>query len=377
MKFSCLQENLKKGLNTVIRAVATRATFPITNNVFISTDESRLKLTAYNLEMAITCWIGAKVEEEGAITVPARLLTDFVNTLPNERLDISLLPQSKTMEIHCARFQARISGIDAGDFPSIPTVENRIPISVEPDALRQAVTQVVFAAAKEDSRPVLTGIDVVFDGSQLTLAAADGFRLAVYKLPLVNAVTEKTEAIIPSKTLAELNRLMADRKEAVQVLVNPNKGQALFRLDNVELVSQLALGTFPNYNQLIPAQYKSRVIVDRKQLLRSVRIASIVTDIKSSIVRLVAVPVAELTPGKLVVSARSEEVGNNVGEVDAEIDGEEAKIAFDPKYLIDVLSVLREEKVALETTSPSSPGVIRPVGSDNYTYVIMPMFTQW
>jgi len=377
MKLSCLQENLNRGLGVVGRAVATRTTLPITNNVLLATEQSRLKLAATNLEMAISCWIGAKVEEEGAITVPARLLSDFISSLPSEKVDISLSPQTRTLGLKCARFEARISGIDAKDFPPIPKVEGGITTKVEVEALRQGITQVVFAAATEESRPVLTGVDAKFDGDLLTLAAADGFRLAVYKLPLAEPVSQETEVIIPARTLAELNRLIAEQEEAVEVMVNPNKGQALFRLKNIELVSQLIQGTFPNYAQLIPQSYTTRAVISVADFLRATKTASIFARDGSGIIRLVVTPGGELTPGKVVVSARSEEIGDDVGEIDAVVEGEEAKIAFNGKYLTDVLSVLRESQVALETTSPSSPGVLRPVGVDNYIHVVMPMFVQW
>jgi DNA polymerase-3 subunit beta len=350
---------------------------PITNNVLLTVDQSRLKLAATNLEMAISCWIGAKVEEEGAITVPARLLAEFISSLPSDRVDISLSPRTKTLGLKCARFEARISGVDAKDFPPIPKIEGGITTKVEVDALRQAISQVVFAAASEDSRPVLTGVDAEFDGDLLTLAAADGFRLAVYKLPLLSPVSQKTEVIIPARTLTELNRLMADQEEAIEITINPNKSQALFRLKNIELVSQLVQGTFPQYAQLIPQSYNTRVVVDVAQFLRAAKTASIFASDGGGIVRLVIAPGGELTPGKITISARSEEVGDDVGEIDATVEGEEAKIAFNGRYLIDVLGVLRETQVALETTNPSSPGVIRPVGVDNYIHVIMPMFVQW
>ena len=234
------------------RAVATRTTLPITGNVLLATDQSRLKLVATNLEMAISCWIGAKVEEEGAITIPARLLTEFISSLPAERVDISLSPRTKTLELKCARFEARISGVDAADFPPIPGVEDGVTTRVEVEDLRQGIARVAFAAATEESRPVLTGVDAQFDGNLLTLAAADGFRLAVHKLPLSTPVSQKTEVIVPARTLNELNRLMADQEEAVELTVNSSKGQALFRLKDIELVSQLVQGTFPNYTQLIP-----------------------------------------------------------------------------------------------------------------------------
>ena len=377
MRRSCLQENLTRGLSVVGRAVATRTTLPITNNVLLTVDQSRLKLAATNLEMAISCWIGAKVEEEGAITVPARLLAEFISSLPNDRVDISLSPRTKTLGLKCARFEARISGVDAKDFPPIPKIEDGITTKVEVDALRQGISQVVFAAASEDSRPVLTGVDAEFDGDLLTLAAADGFRLAVYKLPLISPVSQKTEVIIPARTLAELNRLMADQEEAIEITVNPNKSQALFRLKNIELVSQLVQGTFPQYAQLIPQSYNTRVVVDVAQFLRAAKTASIFASDGGGIVRLVIAPGEELSPGKVTISARSEEVGDDVGEIDAVVEGEESKIAFNGRYLVDVLGVLSEAQVALETTNPSSPGVIRPVGVDNYLHVVMPMFVQW
>lgn len=376
MRLSCLQENLNRGLGVVGRAVATRATLPITNNVLLATEASRLKLVATNLEMAVTCWVGAKIEEEGAITVPARLLTEFVSSLPSDRVDLSLPAKAKTLELKCARFEARISGIDAKEFPPIPKVEDGVTTKVEVEALRQGVSHVVFAAATEESRPVLTGIDAKFEGDVLTLAAADGFRLAVYKLPLAAPVEQSAEVIIPARSLSELNRFLAD-EEAVEVTVNPARGQALFRLKNIELVSQLVQGAFPKYEQLIPKSYNTRAVVNVAEFLRATKTASIFARDGSGIVRVKTTPGKELAAGKMTIEARSEEVGDDVGEIDATVEGEEAKIAFNGKYLTDVLSVIGEAQVALEMTTPSSPGVIRPVGVENYIHVVMPMFVQW
>ena len=380
MKLSCLQEDLNRGLAVVGRAVApARTTLPITNNVLLASDQSRLKLVATNLEMAISYWTGAKVEEEGVITVPARLLTEFVNSLPNDRIDISLLPQVKTLGLKCARFEARISGIDARDFPPIPEISEGITTRVEVGAFRQAISRVTFAAATEESRPVLTGVDAQFDKNELTLAAADGFRLAVYKLSLATAVTEKTEVIIPARTLAELNRLISDSEETVDITVNASKGQILFRLKDIELVSQLIQGSFPQYSQLIPASHTTKVVADVAEFLRATKTASIFARDGNGIVRLVATS-GEGQADKLTISARSEEIGDDVGEIDAVVEGTGAKIAFNGKYLSDALSALSESQVALEINSPSSPGVLRPVSTsqdDSYVHVIMPMFVQW
>jgi DNA polymerase-3 subunit beta len=377
MKLSCLQENLNRGLGIVGRAVATKTTLPITNNVLLATDEGRLKLVATNLEMAISCWIGVKIEDEGSITVPARLLTEFVSSLPSDTISIHLSPQTRTLGLKCARFEARISGIDAKEFPPIPSVDEGVATTVEVEALRKAINHVAFAAATEESRPVPTGVSAKFEGKTLTLAAADGFRLAVYTLPITEEISQKTEVIIPARTLSELNRLMADEEETVSITLNPNKSQVLFRLKSVELVSQLVQGTFPNYSQIIPQGYNTRMIVSVADFLRATRTASIFARDGSGTVRLMITPGSETNPGKLSVSARSEEIGDDVGEIDATVEGAESKIAFNGKYLIDVLGVLDEAQVALETNNPSSPGLLRPVGTENYIHVVMPMFIQW
>ena len=377
MKLSCLQENLNSGLSIVGRAVATRSTLPITQNILLSAEKSRLKLAATNLEMATTCWIGAEVEQEGDITVPARLLVDFVNSLPNDSVEINLPAAGRVLELKSGHFQAHINGIDATDFPPIPQISDGLRTTIEATSLKEAITQVAFAAASEESRPVLTGINVELDGEQLNLVAADGFRLAVYNTTLGSPVSEKTTVIIPARTLNELNRLLSEQEEPVEIIVNEKKSQVLFRLKDAELVSQLIQGSFPNYSQVIPESYTTRAVVDINEFLRVTKMSSIFARDASGIVRLVVTPGTELAPGKLTVSAQAEEIGGNVAEIDALIDGEEAKIAFNVRYLSDVLSVLRQAQVALELTTPSSPGTIRPIGVDNYVHVVMPMFVQW
>jgi DNA polymerase-3 subunit beta len=377
MKLSCHQENLNRGLGIVGRAVAVRSTLPITQNILLSAEKSRLKLAATNLEMATTCWIGAEVKKEGDITVPARLLIDFVNSLPNDLIEINLPASSRILELKSGHFQAHIHGIDASDFPPIPQINDGITTTIEAASLRQGITQVAFAAATEESRPVLTGINTEFDGEQLNLVAADGFRLAVHKTTLSSPVIEKTTVIVPARTFNEVNRLLSEQEEPVEITVNEKKSQILFRLKNAELVSQLIQGSFPNYSQVIPQSYTTRAVLDINEFLRVTKMSSIFARDASGIVRLVITPGTELTPGKVTVSAQAEEVGDNVGEIDALTDGEEAKIAFNVKYLADVLSVLPQAQVALELTTPSSPGTLRPIGVDNYVHVVMPMFVQW
>ncbi len=376
MKVTCLQENLARGLGIVGRAVALRSTLPITSHVLISTEHGRIKLAATNLDIALSCWIGGQIDEEGSVTVPARLLTDFVNSLPAEKIAMTLAPRSRQVKLVCARNEATIGGMDADDFPPIPSVEGD-SLEIDARTLREAISQVVFSAATDDSRPVLTGVDLVVEGNKLTLVASDGFRLAVRHLDLKKKVTERQEVIVPSKALAELNRLLQDQEDPVQMTFNAAKTQVLFRLKDVEMVAQLIQGTFPDYSRLIPKEWGSRAVVEVRDFLQETKIASIFARDGSGIVRVTFEAGADGQPGEMTIVARAEEVGDNSGKLDAAVEGEPSKIAFNGKYLQEVLAVLDGGRVALETTGPSQPGVIRPIDNDNYVHVVMPMFVQW
>ncbi len=383
MRITCLQENLSRGLGVVGRAVATRTTLPITNHVLISTDDSRLKLSATNLEVAISCWLGAQVEEEGAIAIPAGLLTDFVVSLPSDTITMNVPPGTQSMEIQCAKSEAHISGQKADEFPPIPQIGEGITTKISATALRTAIGQVIFAAATDDSRPVLTGVYARFSGDGLIMAAADGFRLAVYNLSLDEPVGEETGVIIPARSLRELDRLLRDQEDPVGMTINLQKSQILFRLRNkepkldIEIVSQLIQGTFPDYNQLIPQSHTTRAKVDVPECLGAIRSASVFARDGSGIVRFLVVPGGKSSEGKIEISARAEEVGDNEGSIAATVEGEEAKIAFNSKYLMDVFAALEDGQVALEVTTSSSPGVFRPVEEGDWVQVVMPMFVQW
>ena len=377
MWITCFQENLSRGLGVVGRAVATRATLPVTQNVLLTTDQSRLKLTATNLEIAISTWIGAQIDHEGSVTIPARLLTEFVNQLPDDKIEIDLVDSPKGVALECARFKANMNGTDAEEFPPIPTVEDGTTIVVPADVLKGAIERVAFAAATEDSRPVLTGIKVEITGNQLTLAAADGFRLGVETVELATGVEEEMGFIVPAKTMQEVQRLIGDRADDITITVTEPASQVLFKFGDIEIVSQLVQGAFPDYEKLIPATAGTTATVKLQDFLQATRAAAIFARDGSGIVRLIVSPGEDGAPGKVTVASRAEELGDNEGEFEATIEGDEAKVAFDSRYLLDVLGVLGSGTVTLETTTPSSPGVIRATDRDGYTHVVMPMFVQW
>ena len=373
MKLSCLQENLVKGISIVSRVVSTRAVLPVLSNILMATDEGRLKLAATDLSTSITCWIGAKVEEDGEITIPARLLSDFVSTLPPAQIQMELVTRTKSLHLKCAQFEADIHGIDAQDFPLIPSDVSDHKIEIPPAALRQMIEQVTLAAAPaEEGRLVLTGALAEFQDSQLTMVAADGFRLSLRRAQLSEEVPEPLDVIIPARALRELARVSVEQEDPVQIIVTPNRNQVLFRLSSIEIISQLIEGKFPDYNQIIPSSYGTRVVVNTHDLMRAVRISVLFSRDVANIVRLEVIPGSELTPGRLRVESTAE-VGQNVGDLDASVEGEQMEIAFNGRYLIDMLNVIGTEQVVLEATNPSRPGILKPVGDDNLIYVIMPM----
>lgn len=404
MRVSCLQENLAKGLSIVGRAVSTRSTLPVLGNILIEAKDNQLRLAATNLEISINCWIGAKVEDEGAITVPARLLTEFVNSMPPEQIDMELAVRTQTLHLLCARYDANIKGIDAADFPIIPTAGTDdaetdeiaetlegTSIELNSDGLRSMIDQVIFAASNDESRPILTGVEVLFTPTSLRMAATDGYRLSLRSVNLDQAnvgVDEEITVIVPAKSLGELARISADAngERPVQVIVTQTRNQVLFQVwgkpdeakggfHRVELVSQLIDARFPDYNAIIPKGFDTRTVVDTASLLNAVRVASLFARDNANIIRLGVNPGNGDKKGQVRLTATSAEMGENVNEIDAMVEGEELEIAFDARYLIDVLNHVEQPQIVLETTQSTRPGAIRPigVGEEEFLHVVMPM----
>jgi DNA polymerase-3 subunit beta len=373
MKLSCLQENLKKGLSIASHAVAGKSTLPVLSNVLLATDAGRLKIAATNLEIGLTCWIGGKIEEEGAITIPAKLLSDVVGSLPNDRVNLALDTRTQTLNVTCARFESNVKGIEADEFPVIPTVADRAPAaSFDPAVLREAIDQIAFAAATDDSRPVLTGVLVRIRGNRATFAAADGFRLAQRTIELTEAA-ESAELIVPARALQELSRIIGDVDGAVEMRLTPGGGQVLFHTESIDLVSRLIEGKFPDMERVIPASYKTRTVLETQDLAKAVKLASYFATSSSNIVRLQMDSGGDLGPGKLTISANAAEVGDNKGAIDGMINGEGGQIALNVKFLAEAIGAIKTPQVAIETQTAQNPAVFRPVGADGYIHIVMPM----
>jgi len=347
---------------------------PVLSNVLLATDDGRLKIASTNLEIGITVWIGAKIEEEGAVTVPAKLLSDVVGGLPNDKISLALDARTQTLALQCARFDASIKGIEADEFPVIPTIADREPTaSFPPDLLRETVDQVAFAAATDDTRPVLAGVLMRLKGKSATFAAADGFRLALRTVELPEPVAEPQEVIVPARALVELARIIGDVEGNVEVTVTPSGGQVLFHTESTDLVSRLIEGRYPDIERIIPSSYATRTVLETQDLAKAVKLASFFATASSNIVRLTIETGGDLGPGKLTISANAAEVGDNKGVLDGMVHGEGGQIALNVKFLGEALNAIRTPQIALETQTPQNPGVFKPVGADGYLHIVMPM----
>jgi DNA polymerase-3 subunit beta len=373
MKVSVLQENLAHGISIVARAVSSRSTLPVLANVLVATDEGRLRLSATNLELGITCWIGAKIEEEGSTTVPARTFNDLISTLPNDRVAMSLNVRTQTLNVRCGSSNTDIKCIDAQEFPPLPVPDLSNSIQLNVTDLKEIIQQVVFAASTDEARPILTGVLVSVQGNKISMQAADGFRLSVRKAELSSPAARPVKAVIPARALTELARIATDGEQVLHMVAPPGRGQVIFRMQDVELISQLIEGTYPDLDNVIPRSFQTRTVLSTSTFLKACKQAEIFAREGSHIARIHVNPGGELQPGTVDIQGQSEETGFNENVVDASIEGPAILIAFNVRFLREVLDVIKTPNVALETTQDSSPGVIRPVGADEFLHVIMPM----
>lgn len=362
MKFSCTQENLNYGLNTVSHVASKNVSLPILNNVLIAAENGALKLTTTNLEIGINCQIRGKIEKEGKITIQAKLLSDYINSLPNERVDLEV--EGDNLKIKSGKAKTTIKGSSSEEFPLIPKVEKNKGFQVKAREFKKAITQVIYAAAADESRPEISGVFLKSDGKEIILAATDSYRLAEKKIKAEKA-SEVGGVIIPTRTLMEINRILTDQTEEVSFFINEN--QILFVFDGIELVSRLIEGQYPEYQQIIPQGGKTKVELNVQEFIKIVKTTSLFCQSGINDISL------EIKKGEVVVSASNSQLGENISRLKAEIEGEENNIVFNYRYLLDGLSSVESEEIILELTDNASPGLIKPKGLSDYIYLIMPI----
>jgi len=372
MKLTITQAQLAYGLGIVSRAVSPRSTLPVLNNILIATDEGRLRLSATNLELGITCWIGAEIEEEGSITIPARIFFDLINALPGGKVNLSLTTRTQTLNIHCGTSNFDIKGINAQEFPPMPSPDLSTGVELNIADFKEMIYQVGFAASSEEARLVLQGVLMEINDNEISLAATDGFRISVRTAELSTSQDNPVKVIIPARSLGELARVATDGNETVTMIVPPDRGQAIFHMKNVELVTQLIEGNFPDYRAIIPRSFKTRTVISTNEFLKACRQAEIIAREGNYVIRLNLQP-QEGAPGTIEFSTQSEEMGSGEVVVDATIEGPELLIAFNVSFLSEVLEAIGTPNTILETNANNTPGLLSPVGNDNFHHVIMPV----
>ena len=377
MKVIVKQDQLAQGVGIVSRAVSTRSPLPVLANILLQTDDGRLKLSATNLEMGISAWIGAKVEQPGSLTVPSRTFVDLVSNLPSDDVTLTVDERTHTLNVRCGTLNTDIKGISADEFPPMPEPDLSASIPLNVANFKEMIQEVVFAASREESRPNLTGVHLSFEGDYLVLAATDGYRISIAKAIMAQKPAQKIEALIPARALAELARIAVNGDETLQMAFPAGRGQVIFHLHDVELVSQLIEGNFPNYAAIIPPSFKTRTVLSTAELLKACRQTEIIAREGSYIARLDIQPESGAEkPSQLEISASSEQTGSSEVMVDASIDGTPLLIAFNVRFLREVLEVIKTPNVVLETNAANSPAMLRPVGDESFQHIIMPMHLQ-
>ena len=373
MRVSILQDQLARGLSIVGRAVDSRPTLPVLANIQLTTEDARLKLVATNLEMSITTYIGAKVDSPGSITLPSKTFNELVSNLSPERVDLNLEETTQTVNVRCGMTNSNIKGISASEFPPIP--EPADPDVVLPAKLmRDMINQTVFASAKEDNRPILTGLYTHFEGNTMTIAAADGYRLAVRTAKIEENFAKPRTLVIPAKTMAELARIIGDEDKEVGITLPGERDLALFYYESTVISTQLLEGKFPDFGALIPKSYSTAMTVYTTDLLRACKRAEIFARDSNHSARIFVKPAkGPSEPGEVMIVGKSAERGDNEGSLDAAVEGDGLEVAFNIRYLIDVLNVIPDERVVLESNGAAHPGVIRPENNNEFVCIIMPM----
>ncbi len=362
-----LQENLIKALNQTGRIIPAKPQLPILQHVLLEIIEGRLRIIATNLETTEIVWVGAKVEKEGSLCVPARLFTELIASLPQDAVYLSI--NDAALVIKSQGFTANIPGVSAKEFPPVPKIKEKTHSNTGKDEFCHVINRVLFAAATDEGRPLLTGVHVKQHDSELMFAATDGYRLSVKRTALVLGF--EADMTIPSRALAEVVKTSGEDKETKELtLAQTEEGQLVFGIGDTEIHTRRIDGEYPNFEKIIPRSFSTRAFLDREKLTRAVKSASIFARDNANIIRFY------LDNQQLVVTANTPQVGENRVEMEARIDGEGGEIAFNSRFLLDFLANFPEEELLFEMTGSLNPGVFKPVKDESYFHVIMPVRVQ-
>ncbi len=361
MKLTVTQENLSRALSTVSRVASSRASLPILSNVLLKTADNKLTIAATNLDIAVTEMIGAKVAQEGSITVPARLMQDFVGSLPSGNLELEV--DDNKLSLKADRFDSTINGVAADDFPVMPTIDGGSTIVLPSSEVKQTLHQVLFAASSDEARPVLTGVYLHGEDGQIFVAATDSYRLAEKK---ITKSADDMSLLLPAQSLQELLRALKDDDSTVSITYDEQ--QARFSVSGVEIVTRLVDGKYPDYKKLLPSQFETTASLSKKSLNEITKVSSLFAREAAGSITL------SIDEEKKEVSIRSiaSQIGENTATAEAEVKGS-ATITMNSRYILDALQAFDGENITINVNGKLDPCVLTDSSDDSYLHVIMPV----
>jgi len=363
MKIICLQENLKTNLNLVQNIIGRNLTLPILNNLLLETENNRLKISSTNLEIGINTWTSGKIEKAGAITCPAKILSGLVNNLPNKKIEIEA--KNNILTIKCENYRAQLKGLPADDFPIIPKLKESLLAEISSNVLKNSLAQVVGVTALSELRPEISGVFFKFEKNSLRLAATDSFRLAEKNILEIDKKSgQEQNLIVPQRTAQELIRILGEKEGNLKIISDGS--QVLFEMGEINLISRLINGQYPDYQQIIPKNFTISAKVSREELLNIIRVAGLFSS-KTNDVKLT------LAANKLEVLSQDPDLGENKSQLEAETKGKGIEVVFNYHYLLDGLNNISTKQINLGFNSEASPAILNPVGDNSYLYVVMPI----
>jgi DNA polymerase-3 subunit beta len=373
MKFSCNQDTFSKYLNIVSRVVSNKPGLPILSNVLFESEKNKLIIKATDLELSVNTWIGADITDEGKVTIPAKQLTDFVNSVPQEVIQVEV--EKQNFNISTSNNNASFNTMPSDDFPNIPSIEKKTEpfIQINKADLVMAINRVAFAAATDDIKPVLTGVKFEIEDDSLSLIATDGLRLSKQSIKIPKTSKEKS-FLIPVRALLELSYIVSEtglgEDELVSIYLIEEKNQVMFRIGDIDLISRLIDGEFPEYKQIIPTGFKTKCNIERDSFLNSLKVVNIIA--RSVLGNKMILDISS-KDNKISLSATQADLGKNESNFDCKVEGDDLKIAFSAKLLSDVLNHLDSESILFECSEPIKPGVFKIEGDDSFVHLVMPM----
>ena len=367
MKFICEKEKLLKAINSVTKAVASKTTMPILEGILIQTNDNEIKLTTYDLEIGIEYIIECNVKEQGATVVNAIMFSEIIRKLPDTEINITL-DEKNLLVIECEGSLYKLATMNPAEFPELPQISIENSIEIEQNSLKDMIRKTIFAVSTEENRPIFTGCLFEISNNKLNLVAVDGFRLAWKNKFLQNKINDFT-AVIPGRTLNEINKIILDSFDTIKIGVAKN--QALFEMENCKIVTRLLDGEFLNYSSVIPENWETRIRVNKNIMQNSFERISLISS--SSIEKEKKYPVkVTIDIGKVTISCTNQ-TGDAKEEMYVSTEGKNLEVGFNPKYFLDALRAIDDEEVFIDFGSNVSPCIIRPVEESDYIYMILPI----